>query len=200
MMSPEHRYLNFALIVSVLFLMFAPKAGAETAKEQLQGSMDRVIEVLRTIRSPEDIERNRNSLREILLVRFDFAAMAKESLGTRWNDLKGKQKEFVSVFTDFVEHSYMSTLGSYRGEKIVYDHDRSDGESAEVDTRVVGGEGNPIKIEYKLHLTDGQWMVYDAVIDDVSLVGNYRSQFARILHRASLEELIQTLHAKASGH
>ena len=200
MMSPEHRYLNFALIVSVLFLMFAPNAAAETAKEQLQGSMDRVIEVLRTIRSPEDIERNRNSLREILLVRFDFAAMAKESLGTRWNDLKGKQKEFVSVFTDFVEHSYMRTLGSYRGEKIVYDHDRSDGESAEVDTRVVGGEGNPIKIEYKLHLTDGQWMVYDAVIDDVSLVGNYRSQFARILHRASLEELIQTLHAKASGH
>ena len=199
MMSPEHRYLNFALIVSVLFLMFAPNAAAETAKEQLQGSIDRVIEVLRTIRSPEDIERNRNSLREILLVRFDFAAMAKESLGTRWNDLKGKQKEFVSVFTDFVEHSYMSTLGSYRGEKIVYDHDRSDGESAEVDTRVVGGEGNPIKIEYKLHLTDGQWMVYDAVIDDVSLVGNYRSQFARILHRASLEELIQTLHAKASG-
>jgi phospholipid transport system substrate-binding protein len=200
MMLPEHRYLNFALIVSVLFLMFAPNAAAETAKEQLQGSMDRVIEVLRTIRSPEDIERNRNSLREILLVRFDFAAMAKESLGTRWNDLKGKQKEFVSVFTDFVEHSYMSTLGSYRREKIVYDYDRSDGESAEVDTRVVGGEGNPIKIEYKLHLTDGQWMVYDAVIDDVSLVGNYRSQFARILHRASLEELIQTLHAKASGH
>jgi len=199
-MSPEHRYLNFALIVSVLFLMFAPNAAAETAKEQLQGSMDRVIEVLRTIRSPEDIERNRNSLREIILVRFDFAAMAKESLGTRWNDLKGKEEEFVSVFTDFVEHSYMSTLGSYRGEKIVYDRDRSDGESAEVDTRVVGGEGNPIKIEYKLHLTDGQWMVYDAVIDDVSLVGNYRSQFARILHRASLEELIQTLHAKASGH
>ena len=120
MMSPEHRYLNFALIVSVLFLMFAPNAAAETAKEQLQGSM--------------------------------------------W---KGKEEEFVSVFTDFVEHSYMSTLGSYRGEKIVYDHDRSDGESAEVDTRVVGGEGNPIKIEYKLHLTDGQWMVYDAVIDDV---------------------------------
>ena len=200
MMSPEHRYLNFALIVSVLFLMFAPNAAAETAKEQLQVSIDRVIEVLRTIRSPKDIEGNRNSLREILLVRFDFAAMAKESLGTRWNDLKGKEEEFVSVFTDFVEHSYMSTLGSYRGEKIVYDHDRSDGESAEVDTRVVGGEGNPIKIEYKLHLTDGQWMVYDAVIDDVSLVGNYRSQFARILHRASLEELIQTLHAKASGH
>ena len=199
MMSPEHRYLNFALIVSVLFLMFAPNAGAETAKEQLQGSMDRVIEVLRTIRSPEDIERNRNSLREILLVRFDFAAMAQTSLGKRWNDLKGEEGEFVSAFTDFVEHSYMSTLGSYQGEKVVYDSDWANGESAEVDTRVVGGQGSPIKIGYKLHLKGEQWMVYDAVIDDVSVVGNYRAQFARILHTASLEELIQNLRAKASG-
>jgi phospholipid transport system substrate-binding protein len=82
----------------------------------------------------------------------------------------------------------------------VYDHDRANGESAEVDTRVVGGQGNPIKIEYKLHLTVGQWMVYDAVIDDVSIVGNYRSQFARILQTASLGELIQNLRGKASGH
>jgi phospholipid transport system substrate-binding protein len=94
----------------------------------------------------------------------------------------------------------MSTLGSYRGEKVVYDRDRANGESAEVDTRVVGGQGAPIKIRYKLHLTDGQWMVYDAVIDDVSLVGNYRSQFARVLQTASLGELIQNLRGKASGH
>ena len=125
--------------------------------------------------------------------------MAEKSLGNHWKDLDGMEEEFVSTFTDFVEHSYMSTLGSYRGEKVVYDRDRSDGESAEVDTRVVGGQGTPIKIEYKLHLTGGQWMVYDAVIDDVSVVGNYRSQFARILQTASLEELIQNLRAKASG-
>jgi phospholipid transport system substrate-binding protein len=199
MMSAKYRYLNFGLIVSMLFLTFAPNAAAESAKEQLQGTMNRVIEVLRTIRGPEDIERNRNSLRQILLTRFDFAAMAQKSLGNRWKDLNGKEEEFVSAFTDFVEHSYMSTLGSYRGEKVVYDRDRANGESAEVDTRVVGGQGDPIKIEYKLHLTDGQWMVYDAVIDDVSIVGNYRSQFARVLQTASLGELIQNLRGKASG-
>ena len=198
-MSAKYRYLNCGLIISVLFLTFAPNAAAESAKEQLQGTIDRVIEVLRTIRSPEDIERNRNSLRQILLTRFDFAAMAEKSLGNRWKDLDGMEEEFVSTFTDFVEHSYMSTLGSYRGEKMVYDRDRSDGESAEVDTRVVGGQGDPIKIGYKLHLTGGQWMVYDAVIDDVSVVGNYRSQFARFLRTASLEELIQNLRAKVSG-
>ena len=197
-MSATYRYLNLGLIVLVLFT-FAPNATAESPKEQLQGTVDRVIEVLRTIESPRDIEKNRNFLRQILLTRFDYAAMAQQSLGNRWVDLNGKEKEFISVFADFVEHSYMSTLGSYRGEKVVYDRDRVDGASAEVDTRVVGGEGAPIRIEYKLHLTGGEWMVYDAVVDDVSVIGNYRSQFARVLRTASLEQLIQSLRAKASG-
>ena len=199
MLSAKYRCLEFGLILGVLFLTFAPNAAAESAKEQLQSTIDRVIEVLRTIRSAEDIEKNRSSLREILLTGFDFAAMAQKSLGNRWKDLNGHEEEFVSAFTDFVEHSYMSTLGSYRGEKVVYDRDRADGESAEVDTRVVGGQGTPIKIEYKLHLAGGEWKVYDAVIDDVSIVGNYRSQFARILRSASLDELIQNLRARASG-
>ena len=200
MMLAKYRQLNFGLVLSVLFLTFAPNAAAESAKEQLQGTMDRVVEVLRTIRSPEDIDRNRNTLRQILLTRIDFAAMAEKSLGNRWKDLYGMEKVYVSTFTDFVEHSYMSTLGSYRGEKMVYDRDRSDGDAAEVDTQVVGGQGAPIKIGYKLHLTSGQWMVYDAVIDDVSVVENYRSQFARFLRTASLEELIQNLRAKVPGH
>ena len=199
MRSAKYRYLNFGLMLSVFFLTFASNAAAESAKEQLKGTLDRIVAVLRTIQSPADIEKNRKSLRQILLTRFDFAAMAQKSLGTRWKDLEGKEDDFVSAFTDFVENSYMSTLGSYRGEKVVYDRDRANGESAEVDTRVVGGQGNPIKIEYKLRLTDGQWMVYDAVIDDVSVVGNYRSQFARILQTASLGELIQNLRGKASG-
>jgi len=137
---------------------------------------------------------------EEMMSRFDFAAMAQQSLGHRWNDLNGNQQEFVSVFTDFLEYGYMSTLGSYRGEKVMYDNDRVNGESAEVDTRVVGGEGAPIKIGYKLHRTREAWMVYDAVIDDVSVVGNYRSQFARILRTSSLDELLQSLRAKVASH
>jgi phospholipid transport system substrate-binding protein len=197
MVSVAHRYLNVGLIVLALFT-FDSNAVAESPKEQLQGTIDRIVEVLQTIQGPQDIGRNRNALRQLLLTRFDFAAMAQQSLGNRWSALNGKEEEFVSAFTDFVENGYMSTLGSYRGEKIVYDRDWIDGKAAEVDTRVVGGEGAPIKIGYKLHLRAGQWMVYDAVIDDVSVVGNYRSQFARILKTASLEELIQNLRAKAS--
>jgi len=93
MMSTKYRYLNCGLLISVLLLAFARTAGADSAKEQLQGTIDSVVEVLRTIRSQEDIERNRKSLRQILLIRFDFAAMAQTSLGKRWNDLKGKEGE-----------------------------------------------------------------------------------------------------------
>ena len=197
-MLATYTYLNFGLIVWLLFT-FARNAGAESPKEQLQSTINRVIEVLRTIKSPADIERNRHSLRQALLTRFDFAAMAQQSLGNRWSDVAGKEKEFISAFTDFVEHAYMSTLGSYRGEEVVYDRDRLEGEAAEVDTRVIGGEGAPIRIRYMLHLRGEHWMVQDAVIDDVSVVANYRSQFTRILRTASLEELIQRLRANASG-
>jgi phospholipid transport system substrate-binding protein len=197
-MSATYRYLNFRLIVLVLFT-FASNAIAASPKEQLQDTIDRVIEVLQTIRSQQDIDKNKNALRQLLLTRFDFAAMAQQSLGNRWSELNAKEAEFVSVFTDFVENGYMSTLGSYRGEKVVYDGDRSDGKSAEVDTRVVGSQGTPIKIGYKLHLRGEQWMVYDAVIDDISVVRNYRSQFARILRTASLDELMQTLRTKAAS-
>src|SRR5207244_7858821 len=100
----------------------------------------RVIEVLRTIESPRDIEKNRNFLRQILLTRFDYAAMAQQSLGNRWVDLNDKEEEFISVFADFVEHSYMSTLGSYLGEKLVYDRDRVAGASPYLETRVGPGE------------------------------------------------------------
>ena len=191
--------LKILMLLILPLLILSSDALAESPKEQLQKTIDSIIEVLKTIRSPQDIERNRSSLRQLLLTRFDFAAMAQRSLGNRWDDLNGNQQEFVSVFTDFVEHAYMSTLGSYRGERVMYDADRVDGKSAEVNTRVVGGEGAPIKIGYKLHLTGREWMVYDAVIDDVSVIGNYRTQFARILRTASLEELLQNLRTKVAS-
>jgi ABC-type transporter MlaC component len=81
MLSARYRYLNCGLILPVLFLTFAPNAAAESAKEQLQGTIDRVIEVLQTIRSSEDIEKNKGLVREILMPRFDFAAMAESRRG-----------------------------------------------------------------------------------------------------------------------
>jgi len=86
---------SFGLIVLPL-LMFASSAPAEGSEEQLQNTIDGIIKVLKTIRTPPDIDKNRNAIRQLLLTRFDLAAMAQRSLGNRWNDLRGNQQEFVS--------------------------------------------------------------------------------------------------------
>lgn len=195
-MLGRNTYVKSGLIALVLCFWPAPKVFAETPRQQLEGTIDRVMEVMRTIRSVEDIERNKALLRQILLTRFDFAEMARRSLGKHWNNLNGKEGEFVSTFTQFVEGSYMGTLGSYRGEAIIYGREQVDKEYGEVDTKVVGGQGEPIAIRYRLHLVSGQWKVYDVVIDHVSLVSNFQSQFNRILRTASLEELLKKMREK----
>ena len=93
----------------------------------------------------------------------------------------------------------MGTLGAYQGEAIIYENDRAAGGLAEVDTRVVGGRGAPIEVEYKLRRSGDEWKVYDVVIDDVSVISNYQSQFRRILQKASLQELIKRLQGKTTG-
>ena len=198
-MLVRSRYVKIGLIGLLLWSSSTAKVLAGTPREQLQGTIDRVMDVLRTIRSVEDIARNKGLLRQILLARFDFAEMARRSLGSHWNNLNGKEGEFILAFTQFIEGSYFGTLGSYQGEKIVYGRERVDQQFAEVDTRVVGGQGAPIEVHYRLHLVGGEWKVYDVVIDHVSLVSNYQSQFSRILRTASLDELLRKLRAKGEG-
>src|SRR5437870_3550138 len=95
--------VKLGLMMLMLWWTPTPKALAETPREQLQRTIDRVIEVLRTIRSVEEIERNKGLLREILLTRFDFTEMARRSLGSHWDHLDGKEEEFVLAFTQFIE-------------------------------------------------------------------------------------------------
>ena len=107
--------------------------------------------------------------------------MARRSLGNRWSTLDGRENEFVAAFIQFAEASYTNALGSYRGEKMIYGREQVDQNFAEVDTQVIGSRGDATPINYKLHLVRGQWKVYDVVVDQISLVSNFHSQFGRIL-------------------
>ena len=195
---PINRYMKLALLILMLWQIPAPVAAAETPRQQLQGTMERVMAVTQTFRSASDFENNKARLKQIILPRFDFAEMARRSLGNHWGSLKGKEKEFLAAFVQFAETSYMNALGSYRGEKMVYGREQIDKNFAEVDTEVVNSRGDGAPITYKLHLVRGQWKVYDVIIDQVSLVSNYRSQFSRILQTASLDELMRRLREKGT--
>ena len=154
--------------------------------------------VTRTFQSAADFENNKARLKQIILPRFDFAEMARRSLGNYWSGLQGKEKEFLTAFVQFAEASYMNALGSYRGEKMVYGREQIDKNLAEVDTEVLNSRGDGTPIVYKLHLVGRDWKVYDVIIDQVSLVSNYQSQFSRILQTASMEELVRRLREKGA--
>ncbi len=169
-MIKRFNYLRFVLIVTLIG--FASSAIAETPKAQLQETIDRVLSLTQTFHSEKDFTDNKAELKEIILPRFDFPEMARRSLGNRWSTLAGKEAEFVAAFIQFAEGSYLNTIGSYRGGKIIYGRERVDTNFAEVDTQVLG-QSDSVPITYKLHLVGDEWKVYDVVIEQISLVSNF---------------------------
>lgn len=193
-MIRRRAYLGFVLI-GTLLMGVASSAIADSPQAQLQNTMEQVLALTQTFHSEQDFTDNKTRLREIIFPRFDFAEMARRSLGNRWSTLGGKQAEFIAAFMQFAESSYLNALGSYRGERITYGQERIDADFAEVETQVVGrGETTPII--YKLHLIGDEWKVYDVIIDQISLVSNFHSQFGRVLQTASVDELMIRLRAK----
>jgi phospholipid transport system substrate-binding protein len=200
-MKNSNRLLRSMVISLAIFCLdTADIAYAEQPLEQVKKTVARVADLLQqpgANSSGRKVE-TAETIRQLLLPRFDFGEMAKRSLGSHWQKLDGRQKEFVSAFTNFVENSYMNTLESYKGEKIVYLRERVEQNFAEVNTQIVPAKGEPISVDYRLHLVEGEWKIYDVVVDHVSLVNNYRSQFSRILANASFDELLKKLREKGS--
>ncbi len=193
-----NQYVKLTVMALLLWPGAASSALAQTPKEQLQATMESVMEIARTFRSAEDFADNKARLKQIILPRFDFTEMARRSLGSPWNELDDREKnDFVAAFLQFAEGSYMNAIGSYRGGKMTYGREQIDKNFAEVDTELFG-RGEPAPIGYKLHLVGKEWKVYDVVIENVSLVSNYRSQFSRILKTEPIEELMRRLRGKAA--
>jgi phospholipid transport system substrate-binding protein len=182
-----------------LFLLALPaSAGAPT--EQTRATADKVMSIINNpeLRSAARKNERREQLRAVIYPRFDFAEMAKRSLGPQWSRRSPlEQREFVRLFTEVLENNYVDKIESYNGEKITYSRENLDKDRAEVFTKVVTKKGEEFSVNYILHSVDGDWKVYDVVIENISLVNNYRSQFNRILAKASFDELLRKLQAKA---
>jgi phospholipid transport system substrate-binding protein len=199
-MKSGRKYLSVGLATLLLWWSSNSTSFAGQPAEQVKETIDRIIELLQEPGANAGARKaeRRRMIRQALLPRFDFAEMAQRSLGSHWKSLDGRQGEFVSAFTGFMENSYMSTLESYKGEKIIYLRERVDQHFAQVDTQIVPTKGEPFAVNYRLHLVEGDWKVYDVVIENISLVNNFRSQFNRILTAASFDELLKKLREKGS--
>ena len=177
----------------------ASRALADSPTAEVKATVDRVIAILKDPRYEGEAKRQerRRLLRETIFPRFDFQEMAKRSLGPEWNRrTPAEQKEFVRLFTDFLEKTYIRRIESYTDERFIYTGENIDEPYAEVDSKLETSKGEEIKVNYLLHRVAGDWKVYDLIIDDVSIVNNYRSQFNRVINESSYAELIRRIKQK----
>lgn len=189
----------FTLLLLLAVLVSASPSSAGAPTDQIRSTVDKALVVLQDprLKSEAKMQERREKLRQILYARFDFTEMAKRSLGAHWRRRTPKeQEEYVGLFTSLLERAYVDRIESYNEEKFVYPRELLDGNYAEVESRILTQRGEEFTILYKTHLVKGEWKVYDVVVEHISLVNNYRSQFNRVINNSSYEELISRLKEK----
>jgi len=188
-------------VISLTLSLSPPPIHASEVTDGVKSMVDEVIRVLRdeTLKGPQKIEERRARIRGVAKRGFDFEEMAKRSLGEHWKKREEvEKKEFVNLFSRFVEMSYIDKIEAYNNEEIIYIGEVVEGKRAIVKSKVITTQGKEIHISYRLLKKEG-WVVYDVQIEGVSLVGNYRTQFNEIIQKHSYEELIKRLRSKVEG-
>jgi phospholipid transport system substrate-binding protein len=181
------------LVAAQLVHIRSAKGGAPT--EQIQTAIEKVMTILKDPKL--QAESKKKELREVIYPKFDFTEMAKRSLGSHWQRRSPEeQKEFVRLFTDLIEGAYLTNLEDYHGEKVVIGTEKQDKDFAEVPTKIITKKGEEIAVNYKLRQASSEWKIYDVVIENISLVNNYRSQFNRVISRTSFDELLAKMKDK----
>jgi len=191
------------IFISVMALAAASVQPGESSAgmptDQVRATVDRVLMILKdpALNSAGAKEARRSELSKTILPRFDFEEMAKRSLGSEWRRrTPAENEEFVGLFTELLKDSYVDSIESYRGDKVIYRRESQDGDYADVGTKVINAQGEEFAVDYRLKLEGSQWKVYDVIIENISIVNNYRSQFRRFLGRSSFAELLQTIRDK----
>ena len=184
---------GLALVAALLASPFVARAGEAT--EQLRATIHDFVAIISSTPVAElQAHGLPASARNLVFARFDFSEMARRSLGSHWGALNGgEQGEFVAGLSQRLLESYGRTVRSNSGDNIQFKSEVQEGEQVKVTTQVVSGSGEELPIDYRLHGVDGQWKVFDVVIDHVSLVNNYRAQFERVIAKSSVQELLRMM-------
>jgi phospholipid transport system substrate-binding protein len=179
----------------------AAENAAGPATEAVRSTMSQVFRLLGdpTLKGPDKAEARRRQLEKLAADRMDYAEMAKRSLGVHWRELSdAEREEFVTLFQRLLWKTQIHLVEGYSGEQVQYLGERVTEDFAEVRTRIVS-EKVDVPVDYRLLRLAGEWRVYDVVVDGVSLVSNYRGQFARILRASSYDDLVAQLRKKVEA-
>jgi phospholipid transport system substrate-binding protein len=139
----------------------------------------------------------RAAVRKLAAEAFDVQETARRALGTHWQQrTPAEREEFVQLFADLLEHTYIAKIDLYGGERLRFTDERLDGDTAVVRAKVMTRQGTEVPVEGRMHRKADRWLIYDVVIENVSLIANYRAQFDRIIRTSSFAELIKRLRTR----
>jgi phospholipid transport system substrate-binding protein len=192
------RALGLGLAALFVFVS-AQEAVAGAATDQLKGAIDRVVATLDSsaLKGDGKVLERRAAVRKIANEIFDFNEIARRSLGRYWQPLTEPQRtEFVFLFGDLLERSYISKIELYGGEKIVYSGERVEADLATVSTRIMTKNGTEVPVDYRLFKRGDRWMIYDVSVEGISLVSNYRTQFNKIIQTNGYNGLVEKMRTK----
>jgi phospholipid transport system substrate-binding protein len=188
-------FISFSLF---LLTSHAIDASSKNARVALQTTLEEIMAILQSeeFKAPDKKMVRRNAMLYVLEYRFDFEEMAKRSLAKEWKKRTPVEREqFVMIFGQLIENSYISKIESYSDEEILFFGEKKKKNKVLVET-TVRRNNTDFSVSYKLLDKNGRWKVYDVIIEGVSLVRNYRSQFKNFLGKQSYADLVKRLESK----
>ncbi|MEQ8160370.1 MAG: ABC transporter substrate-binding protein [Smithellaceae bacterium] len=192
-----------AILSILMVFVLAVPVYAGIPLNTAQSAVNRVLEVLRDpkLKSPAAKEIKKEKLRIIYKDMFDEIEFSRRTLARNWNKFTPAQRaEFVNLFEQVLEKTYMDKILAYSYEKVNFYKETMISENqAEIHSRVITSS-KEVPINYRMIRKDGKWRVYDVVVENVSLIQNYRTQFNDILASNTPEQLLEILRKKVKTH
>ena len=186
------RVMRQLALTVVVTLSLGGYAWASSPTEQLRAYTDQVMKALENpaLTASARLE----AVRTVAGEAFDVTETAKRALGLHWQQRTSAERgEFVQLFQALLERGYLSRIGEYGGEQIKYVSEKIDGDYAIVRALIVTKKGTQVPVESRLLRKADRWLIYDVLIENVSLIANYRSQFDRVIRTTSYGELVRRL-------
>jgi len=185
-----------AVVITGIFLATPAFAGVT---DDVRNAVEELFRIVADKDLKMHDQQRRVVLKKVINNIFDYSEMSKRTLGRHWNQRTTTERtQFTELFASLLDNSYISKIESYNNEKIVYVRETIDGDHAEIKSKVVTEKRDEYTLDYRLLNENGKWMVYDIVIEGVSMVSNYRTQFNRIISNNGYSELVKKLQTKSS--
>lgn len=198
------KYIKIIFVIFITLLLqihTSTYLWAEKPGELVMTTIERGLTVLKdpSLNGEDKLQERKQKLWDEISPLFNFEEMSKRSLGKYWRKRSLEEKrEFVELFTNILKDTYIGKTDSYSNEKIIYLREKQRDNRTKVQTIFITSTGKEVSVDFSLLSNSGKWKIYDAVIEGVSLVNNYRNQFNNILVKSSYEELVKKIKQKQS--